>query len=309
MPSQTEQTFRDYTPEQGKSYAQNRLDYHPALYSTIIAHHTSTGGQLNSLIDLGTGPGNVAQNLSKHFTKTTGLDPSQGMIETARSLADPDALAQGKIAFEVSTAEEIGRNLTPPIADGSVDLIVAATAAHWFDMPKFWQRAARVLKPGGSVAIWGSGNLRVDRRTPNAAAIDARVEEFEEEMRPFFLPGNLMTRGLYKELGLPWTVEPAVKGFEEGSFLRKEWDGVDEFLAKGQPEVDLGKFEKMIGTMSPVTRWREAHPEAVGTDEDIVRRFRRDVERLLREAGQEEGKETIRGSAQGFLLIVKREKQ
>ncbi|KAL4885784.1 S-adenosyl-L-methionine-dependent methyltransferase [Aspergillus karnatakaensis] len=308
MPVQTEQTFRDYTPEQGKSYAQNRLDYHPALYSTIISHHTSTGGQLDSLVDLGTGPGNVAQNLSKHFTQTTGLDPSEGMIQTARSLSDPNALAQGKIRFEVSSAEEIGSNLSPPIADGSVDLIVAATAAHWFDMPKFWKSAARVLKPGGSVAIWASGGLRADRATPNAEAIDARVEVFEEEMRPFFAPGNLLTRGLYKDLRLPWTVEPAVEGFEKDSFFRKDWDGVDEFLAKGQPEVDLGTFEKMIGTMSPVTRWREAHPEAVGTEQDIVRRFRRDVEKLLRDAGQELGKERIRGSAQGFLLIVKREK-
>ncbi|KAL4871464.1 S-adenosyl-L-methionine-dependent methyltransferase, partial [Aspergillus spectabilis] len=162
MATQTEKTFRDYTPEQGKSYAQNRLDYHPSLYSTIISHHTSTGGELNRLIDVGTGPGNVAQNLSKHFAHTTGLDPSAGMIETARSLAEADAIAQGTIVFEVSTAEDLGRNLSPPIADGSVDLIVAATAAHWFDMPRFWTSAARVLKPGGSVAIWASGNLRVD---------------------------------------------------------------------------------------------------------------------------------------------------
>lgn len=26
--------------------------------------------------------------------------------------------------------------------------------AHWFDMPKFWAAAAKVLKPGGTVAIW-----------------------------------------------------------------------------------------------------------------------------------------------------------
>jgi hypothetical protein len=25
--------------------------------------------------------------------------------------------------------------------------------AHWFDMPKFWPAAAKVLKPGGTVAF------------------------------------------------------------------------------------------------------------------------------------------------------------
>lgn len=30
----------------------------------------------------------------------------------------------------------------------------AAQAAHWFDWGKLWPEAARVLKPGGSLASW-----------------------------------------------------------------------------------------------------------------------------------------------------------
>jgi trans-aconitate 3-methyltransferase len=26
--------------------------------------------------------------------------------------------------------------------------------AHWFDMTKFWAEAAKVVKPGGTVALW-----------------------------------------------------------------------------------------------------------------------------------------------------------
>ncbi|OJJ07639.1 hypothetical protein ASPVEDRAFT_117139, partial [Aspergillus versicolor CBS 583.65] len=272
-----EKTFREYTTDQGKEYAQSRLDYHPKLYDTVINHHKSTGGGLNALLDVGCGPGNVAAALSKHFTHSTGLDPSEGMIQTARSISGKN----GAIRFEVSTAEELGSSLSPPIADGSIDLITAATAAHWFDMPAFWRAAARVLKPGGSVAIWGSGNLRVDPGTPNAAAIQERIDQFEEEIQPYFLRGNVLTRGLYKELGLPWSVEPAVEGFEEGEFWRKDYENTEEFLAVGAPKVDLVAFERMLGTMSPVTRWREDHPGAEGTEEDVVRKFRRDIERLL----------------------------
>ncbi|KAL4924980.1 class I SAM-dependent methyltransferase [Aspergillus undulatus] len=309
-----EKTFRDYTSDQGKNYAQNRFDYHPALYNHIIKHHTATGGQLNALIDVGCGPGNVATNLSKHFAQTTGLDPSQGMIETARSLNKlpsssapaPAAQPTQSLRFEVCTAEDLGGNLSPPIADASIDLIVAATAAHWFDMPRFWRSAARALKPGGSVAIWGSGNLRVEPGTPNVEAIQKRIDQFEADISHYFLPGNLLTRGLYKDLGLPWTVEPAVEGFPKEQFYRRDWDSTEQFLAIGAPMVDMGTFERMLGTMSPVTRWREDHPETVGTENDIVRVFRRDVERLLREAGMEEGKERIKGPSQGFLLIVKK---
>jgi trans-aconitate 3-methyltransferase len=68
----------------------------------------------------------------------------------------------------------------------------------------------------------------------------------------------------------------------------------------------LVTMEKIMGTMSPVQRWREAHPEAVGTEEDVVRRLRRTLERLLRAGGMEEGKEYIEGNVQGVLLIVKK---
>ncbi|KAL4804731.1 S-adenosyl-L-methionine-dependent methyltransferase [Aspergillus unguis] len=300
-----EKTFRDYTPSQSQIYANNRLDYHPALYNAILEHHKSTGGGLDRLIDVGCGPGNVARNLCPHFNETLGLDPSEGMIAAAREIAQAKPETQG-IRFHVSTAEDLGLSLeTGPVAESSVDMIVAATAAHWFDMPKFWKSAARVLKPGGSVAIWGSSNLIVDPSVPNAEAIQKRLDQFEDEIEPYFLPGNVLTRGLYKDLGLPWTVEPRVEGFDQASFYRKDTNNTSEFLAIGAPEVPIVALEAMLGTMSPVTRWREDHPNATG-EKDIVRILRRDLERMVRETGVEEGKEKLKGSAQGFLLIVKR---
>ncbi|KAL3458256.1 S-adenosyl-L-methionine-dependent methyltransferase [Aspergillus heterothallicus] len=307
----TEQTFRSYTAEQGKTYVQNRLDYHPNLYNTVRTHHTSTGGQLDLLLDIGCGPGLAIANLAPHFHHAIGLDPSEGMIATARSrIPDLPKTASGvPIRFEVSTAEELGRNLETPVADGSVDLIVIATAAHWFDMPAFWAAAARVLKPSGTVAIWASGHMSVHPDMPQAAAIQDAMDKIEVQyLQQHFVEGNWMTRNRYHGLGLPWTVEPKVLGFEEGSFVRKDWDARDEdFYAVGQPEVGLDALERMIGTGSPVTRWHEANPELVGTEKDVVRMFRREIERLLREVGVEEGKERVRGATTGFLLMVKRD--
>lgn len=45
------------------------------------------------------------------------------------------------------TAEEL------PFPDGSVDLITAASAAHWFDQSRFLAEASRVLKPRGCMAL------------------------------------------------------------------------------------------------------------------------------------------------------------
>jgi len=306
-----ETTFRSYTAEQGKTYVQNRLDYHPNLYNTVLTHHTSTGGKLDLLLDIGCGPGLAIANLAPHFRQAIGFDPSEGMIATARSrIPDlPTTAAGNPIRFEVSTAEELGRNLTPAVADGTVDLIVVATAAHWFDMPAFWAAAARVLKPSGTVAIWASGHMAVHPDLPNAAAIEDVMDKIEvEHVQPHFIEGNWITRDRYRNLGLPWTVEPKVPGFDEASFIRKDWDARDEdFYAVGQPEVGLDAFERMLGTGSPITRWRQANPELVGTEKDIVRIFRREIERLLREAGVKEGEEKVRGATTGFLLMIKRE--
>ncbi len=65
-------------------------------------------------------------------------------------------------------------------------------------------------------------------------------------------------------------------------------------------------MERILGTMSPVQRWREAHPDAVGTERDVIRVMRREIERLLHEAGVEEGKEVVKGSLRGVLLMVKK---
>jgi hypothetical protein len=93
----------------------------------------------------------AVRDLALHFVHAIGIDPSAGMITTARSLGGVSS-SNDPIRFEISSAEDLGPELNPPVQSNTVDLIVAATAAHWFDMPKFWHRAAQVLKPGGTLA-------------------------------------------------------------------------------------------------------------------------------------------------------------
>lgn len=121
-----EKTFRAYTKDQGQNYAQHRLKYSQGLYDDIISHHTSTGGKLQNAVDLGCGPGTATFAVARSFGNTIGLDPSEGMISTARSFLGSEQITSN-VRFEVSTAEDIDPTLVP---DGSVDLITAATCAH-----------------------------------------------------------------------------------------------------------------------------------------------------------------------------------
>ena len=304
-----EKTFSSYTKDQGANYAKNRPGYHPDLYKTIIDQHTSTGGQLNTLLDIGCGPGTAVRALAQQFTHAIGLDPSEGMINHARSLIDPSSTSE-PIRFDIASAEDLGSHLSPPIQDSSVDLITASTAAHWFDMARFWPQAARVLKPSGTVALWTTGTINMHPSTPNASAIQATIDDIEEhDLKPFIEPGNLLTRNLYVDLLLPWTLTPPVADFDETTFFRKECgpdNSNEEFFVGGTLTADLDTMEKVLSTMSTVQRWREAHPDAIGTEGDVARMMRRAIERLLHEAGVEEGKEVIKGSLRGVLLMIKR---
>ncbi|KAJ6110262.1 hypothetical protein N7486_002497 [Penicillium sp. IBT 16267x] len=305
-PVTKEKTFSNFNQEQGKSYAEGRPDYHPNVYRYIIDIHTSTGGQSDTLLDVGTGPGNAARALSPHFAHALGLDPSEGMVATARSIGGVTSTSE-PIRYEVSTAEQLGTSLSQqPIQDGSVDLITAANSAHWFDMSQFWSTAARVLKPGGSVIVWTTGKTGVHHSVPNAAAINSALDHLEATvLKPFMVQGNFMTRNRYLDLILPWNLEHPVPEFEEAEFVRKDWDPSENFLAH-QPEVSLDIMEKTFETMSPAVRWREAHPETAGTEGDIVKIYRRTIERLLHEAGVEKGKETVKGACHAVVLVVKK---
>ncbi|PYH92364.1 S-adenosyl-L-methionine-dependent methyltransferase [Aspergillus ellipticus CBS 707.79] len=304
-PFKAEQTFLAYNQTQAKAYVHGRPDYDRKLYDAVLQYHTSTNGQTDTVVDLGCGPGNVARALAPHFTHALGLDPSPGMVESARAQGGVSATSE-PIRYELSTAEDFGCHLSPPVADHSVDLIVAANAAHWFDMDRFWATAARVLKPGGSVIVWTTGELRCHPDMPNCAAIQTALDHMQNtELMPYFNPGNILVRTRYAGLVLPWQLETPVPEFDQKTFVHRNWD-VGEGFDNELPEVDLDRYETIMDTASMVTRWREAHPEKVGTEEDYVRRCRRTIERLLNEAGVEKGQEKIKGVMQGAMLILKR---
>jgi hypothetical protein len=74
----------------------------------------------------------------------------------------------------------------------------------------------------------------------------------------------------------------------------------------GGQMIDMDMLEKMMGTTSQVHRWRDAYPDDAGTERDIVKIMRREIERLSQEAGVEKGKEQLKGTLMGVLLMVKR---
>ncbi|KAL2024894.1 hypothetical protein VTK56DRAFT_3593 [Thermocarpiscus australiensis] len=304
-----ETTFRSFDSNQGAKYAQHRPTYHPRLYNHVLGYHKSTGGQFDTLLDVGCGPGTALRDLAPQFAHAIGLDASEGMVATARSLGGVSSTSE-PIRFEVSTIEEAGSRLSPPIPDSSVDLLVAATAAHWFDMAVFWPQAARLLRPGGTVALWCGGVILVDPSLPQGRAIQDAIDRFHQALDHYMAPGNRIATGLYRDLQLPWMLEKPVPEFDRASFLRKEWnigegfEPIDEFYNTGSLPADAYPLVSVLATTSPYVRWREANADAVGTEKDPLEILRRELEPLFHELKQTGT--PLKGGVGGALLMVKK---
>ncbi|KAJ2894726.1 trans-aconitate methyltransferase 1, partial [Coemansia aciculifera] len=128
------------------NYQTNRPQYKDALVDAILEYHLKNPEAATDLaVDVATGTGIFARQLQRAFTKVIGVDISEVMLQSARKV-----VTQPPIEFIQSPAESLSF-----LKSDSVDVITVATGAHWFDVQSFVNEAKRVLKPTGTLAIFG----------------------------------------------------------------------------------------------------------------------------------------------------------
>jgi len=131
----------------GASYLASRPSYPAPLYDIIISKLDETSSvRHDTVVDLGCGPGQVARSIAPYFKQVLAFDPSKSQIQAAE-----DNTKAPNIKFGVCSADDLSEC---GVGDNSVDLLVAGTAAHWFAGEGFYKEAARVLKPGGLIALF-----------------------------------------------------------------------------------------------------------------------------------------------------------
>lgn len=62
-----------------------------------------------------------------------------------------------------------------PLQDSSADLVTAASALHWFELPQFYKEVRRVLKTHGCLAAWAIPLVRGMVLTVHAWTVSASV--------------------------------------------------------------------------------------------------------------------------------------
>lgn len=147
-------TFEDHFSAVSASYALFRPTYPESLYAWLAG----LCDRHDAAWDCGTGTGQAALALTRHFDRVCATDPSAEQIS--------HAVAHPRVAYSVAPAEASG------LPDASVDLVTVAVALHWFDLPRFYDEVRRVARPGAVVAAWCYTRAYV---TPE---IDAVVEGY-----------------------------------------------------------------------------------------------------------------------------------
>lgn len=214
--------FRDNFSTQADLYARFRPLYPEALYEFIAS--LCPGRQL--AWDAGTGNGQAAVALSRHFKKVIATDPSASQIK--------NAIPAGNITYLVQTAEAFE-------CEEKVDLITAANALHWFANDGFYDSVKAVAGKQAILAAWCYAVPKSDTGT------DCIVDKLHNEiLEEFWEEPNHIVANEYRDLYFPFPEETTPQFHTEKQFNLSE---LLQYLMTWSAAV---KFENKYGK-APVT--------------------------------------------------------
>jgi SAM-dependent methyltransferase len=148
-------------------YARHRPLYPAALLETLVAEAVLRPRDL--VADVGAGTGILAELLLRHGNAVVAVEPNASM----RAGLAPLQRAWPSLRVTAGAAE------ATQLPDASVDVVVAGQAFHWFDPVRAKREFARILRPGGRIAlVW---NVRDKTSTPFLRGYDAMLDQYASE--------------------------------------------------------------------------------------------------------------------------------
>lgn len=147
-------SFKDHFSAGADDYARHRPIYPQSLIDAL-AQFTPRG---EAAWDAGCGSGQLSVGLATRFDAVLATDPAVAQIERAAT--------HPRVRYSVASAEASG------LPAASIDLAVSAQAAHWFDLPRYYEEVRRVTRPDATIALVCYGLMEIDEQ------IDAVVDRF-----------------------------------------------------------------------------------------------------------------------------------
>jgi SAM-dependent methyltransferase len=158
--------------DDGLDYESQRAEW-PSEVQTFL-RGVRPSGAIRTAVDLGAGTGKLTRHLAAVASDVIAVDPVPQLLAVLH-----ERIPQAHTV--VGYAEAI------PLPDASADAVAVGNAFHWFDADVAAAETARVLRPGGIVAIFWNrprwpdwfdelGGLLQPYRNPTADAAADRAE-------------------------------------------------------------------------------------------------------------------------------------
>jgi SAM-dependent methyltransferase len=175
-------SFKDLFSEHARDYSLFRPGYPAELFGWLAGTVKRPG----RAVDVGAGSGQAAAGLAAHFDSVIAIEPSNAQLDHATSTSS-------RIRYLRGSAEATG------VEQASADLMVAAQAFHWFNHELFFAEVARVVRSGGTLAVWCYGLAQI------SPEIDAAVYElYEGRLGPFWQPERKLIEDGYRTVLFPF---------------------------------------------------------------------------------------------------------
>jgi ubiquinone/menaquinone biosynthesis C-methylase UbiE len=152
-------------------------------------------GSSRAVLDVGTGPGDIARRLAPYVERVDAVDWSAGMLALGQQLPGGD---DPRIRWIQGRIEEV--TLEP-----SYSLITAGDSLHWMDWSAVLPRFVTLLEPGAFLAILTRAPHEIAWREPFTPVF--RRYSVIRDWRPYDLVQELESRGLFRRVG-KWESEP-----------------------------------------------------------------------------------------------------
>ncbi|GFN83624.1 methyltransferase domain containing protein [Plakobranchus ocellatus] len=246
MSSTVDKTKMYVDMEQSKAYADFRPRYSEELFQTIVDYCKETSPSLDLAVDIGCGPGMSTLGFAKHFKKIVGVDVSETQIACA-----PKNIPN--VEWRVGYSDKL-----PFIKSGTVDLVCSGESFNLMPQKETFAEADRVLKPGGTIAIFG-----YDMPTSDDPEMAALMQKMFMTMIPYWPKESTQLFDKFQSVEIPYP----------------GWIRNDSLKMKMTITVD--QYMGMMKSTWPVVAYSKEHP-----NEDFVGDIAKQITEILKKQGK-----------------------
>jgi SAM-dependent methyltransferase len=188
-----------------QDYVRWRPGYPPAVLEALRRDLGLQPGHV--VADVGSGTGLLSRLLVENGNVVYGVEPNREMA----AVAEADLGGTGRFHSVDGRAEATS------LAAGSIDLVTAGQAFHWFKVPESRAEFRRILRPGGGVAlVW---NLRRLDSTPFLRDYETFLQRWSDD---------------YQEVSAQYAEEESLRGlFGDAGWIERRFDSVQHFDFEG----------------------------------------------------------------------------